>query len=144
MFGFPAGCARADCTLYAEWALVSPGSDTLWFELEGTAEGWVAFGASADQVMGGNGIDDVFVCQRADGGDTVVAEDTYNPQSPRGNRRDTVSVVIQHQQNPMVQCIAIYHCISILPSGPVWIPNNSSILYQWAHFLHFHSHSLDR
>ena len=69
------------------------GSDTIRFELEGTAEGWVAVGVSADQVMGGDGIDDVFVCQRASGDDTVTAEDAYNPQnqSPRANNRDSVS-----------------------------------------------------
>ena len=61
------------------------------FELEGAAEGWVAVGVSADQVMGGNGIDDVFVCQRSAANDTVYAQDTYNPQVPKTNRRDTVS-----------------------------------------------------
>ena len=71
-------------------------NDTLEFELEGTTVGWVAIGVSADQVMGGNGIDDVFVCQRSAADDTVYAEDTYNPQdqSTRGNRRDSVSITI--------------------------------------------------
>ena len=46
--------------------------------------------------MGGNGIDDVFVCQRDASDDKVYAEDTYNPQdqSPRANTLDSVSVVI--------------------------------------------------
>ena len=56
--------------------------------------GWVAIGVSADQVMGTDGIDDVFVCQRDAMNDIVYAEDTYNPVSPRGNRRDSVSVMI--------------------------------------------------
>ena len=72
------------------------GSDTIRFDLEGTAEGWVAVGVSADRVMGTDGIDDVFVCQRANDSDTVTAEDAYNPQdqtvSPRVNSRDSVSV----------------------------------------------------
>ena len=55
--------------------------------------GWVAIGVSADQVMGTDGIDDVFVCQRDAMNDIVYAEDTYNPVSPRGNRRDSVSDV---------------------------------------------------
>ena len=68
-------------------------ANTLEFELEGAAEGWVAIGVSADQRMGGDGIDDVFVCQQASGDDTVTAEDAYNPQdqSTRGNNRDSVS-----------------------------------------------------
>ena len=53
MLGFPAGCDRASCTAYVQWTLVS--IDTVQFELEGTAEGWVAVGVSADRVMGGNG-----------------------------------------------------------------------------------------
>ena len=81
--------------VYVQWAPM--GSDTIRFELEGTAEGWVAVGVSADQVMGTNGIDDVFVCQRANGTDTVDAWDAYNPQDqtvvPRVNSRDSVSVV---------------------------------------------------
>ena len=78
--------------MYVQWSLT--GSDRVMFELEGTAEGWVAVGVSADRVMGGDGIDDVFVCQRASGDDTVTAEDAYNPQnqSPRANNRDSVSV----------------------------------------------------
>ena len=66
------------------------------FQLEGAAEGWVAVGVSADQRMGGNGIDDVFACQRSTTGDIVYAEDTYNPQdqSTRGNRRDSVSIMM--------------------------------------------------
>ena len=92
MFGVPAGCTRASCTVYAQWTLVS--NDTLEFELEGTTVGWVAIGVSADQVMGTDGIDDVFVCQRDAMNNIVYAEDTYNPVSPRGNRRDSVSVMI--------------------------------------------------
>ena len=48
---------------------------------------------SADQVMGGDGIDDVFACQRdATNNVTVYAQDMYNPenQSPRSNKRDSV------------------------------------------------------
>ena len=84
------GCERASCTVYVQWTLAS--SDTLEFELEGAAEGWVAVGVSADQVMGGNGIDDVFACQRDATDDTVYAQDMYNPQdqSTRGNKRDSV------------------------------------------------------
>ena len=84
------GCEQASCTAYVQWTLAS--SDTLEFELEGEAEGWVAVGVSADQVMGGNGIDDVFACQRDATGDIVYAQDTYNPQdqSTRGNKRDSV------------------------------------------------------
>lgn len=91
-FKSPAGCDRSSCTVYAQWKL--SGSSVLEFELEGQAEGWVAVGVSADQRMGGNGIDDVFVCQRDGSTDTVYAEDTYNPenQAPRGNARDSVSV----------------------------------------------------
>ena len=94
-FKFPAGCDRSSCTAYAQWIL-NGSSDTLEFELEGQAEGWVAVGVSADQRMGGNGIDDVFVCQRDGTTDTVYAQDTYNPQnqSPRGNNVDSVSAVI--------------------------------------------------
>ena len=71
--------------------------DTFEFQLEAAAGGWVAFGASADQLMGGNGIDDVFACQRSVTDDTVYAQDTYNPenQATRANRRDSVSVLIQ-------------------------------------------------
>ena len=92
MLGFPAGCDRASCTAYVQWTLVS--SDTVQFELEGAAEGWVAVGVSADQVMGGDGIDDVFVCQRDATTDVVYAQDTFNPQSPRGNMRDSVSIMM--------------------------------------------------
>ena len=72
------------------------GSDSIRFELEGTAEGWVAVGVSADQRMGGDGIDDVFACQRDDTTDVVYAQDTFNPhdQRTRMNMRDTVSVMI--------------------------------------------------
>ena len=91
MFGIPDGCSRATCTVYAQWTPVS--SSTLEFEMEGTTPGWLAIGVSADRVMGGNGIDDVFACQRdAMDNDTVYAQDTYNPQSPRGNIIDSVSV----------------------------------------------------
>ena len=93
MLGFPAGCDRASCTAYVQWTLVS--SDTVQFELEGTADGWVAVGVSADRVMGGDGIDDVFVCQRDAIIDIVYAQDMYNSQDQmtRGNRRDSVSVM---------------------------------------------------
>ena len=72
------------------------GSDSIRFELEGTAEGWVAVGVSADQRMGGDGIDDVFACQRDATTDVVYAQDTFNPQNQRTrmNMRDTVSVMI--------------------------------------------------
>ena len=53
----------------------------------------MAVGVSADQVMGGNGIDDVFACQRDDSADNVYAQDTYNPEdqsSHRSNERDSV------------------------------------------------------
>ena len=91
VFSIPTTCDRASCTVYVQWSLT--GSDRVTFELEGTAEGWVAVGVSTDQVMGGDGIDDVFVCQRASGDDTVTARDAYNPQnqSPRANNRDSVS-----------------------------------------------------
>ena len=80
---------------YVQWTPV--GSATVRFELEGEAEGWVAVGVSADQVMGVNGIDDVFACQRSAENDTVYAEDTFNPedQSTRANTRDSVSVVMR-------------------------------------------------
>ena len=70
---------------------------TIEFQLEAAAEGWVAIGVSADRVMGGNGIDDVFACQRDAMNDIVYAQDTYNPQdqTSRANRRDSVSVLIQ-------------------------------------------------
>ena len=78
---------------YAQWAPI--GTASVRFELLTTAPGWVAVGVSADRVMGGDGIDDVFACQRDNTTDTVYARDTYNPQnqSPRGNTRDSVSVV---------------------------------------------------
>ena len=43
--------------------------------------------------MGGNGIDDVFACQRDASADNVYAQDTYNPEdqsSHRSNERDSV------------------------------------------------------
>ena len=89
MFGIPEGCSRATCTVYAQWTPVS--NSTLEFELEAMTLGWVAFGVSADRVMGTDGIDDVFACQRNATNDTVYAQDTYNPQSPRGNNVDSVS-----------------------------------------------------
>ena len=78
---------------YVQWTPVD--NDNIQFELEAMAPGWVAVGVSADQVMGMDGIDDVFACQRDDTTDTVYAEDTYNPQSPRGNTRDSVSVIMR-------------------------------------------------
>ena len=89
--GFPEGCERASCEAYVQWALAT-GAIDVQFELEGEAEGWVAVGVSADQVMGGDGIDDVFACQRDAATDVVYAQDTYNPenQSPRSNKRDSV------------------------------------------------------
>ena len=54
--------------------------------------GWVAFGLSSDRLMGMDGIDDVFACQRDATTDIVYAQETYNPQSPRGNIVDSVSV----------------------------------------------------
>ena len=79
---------------YAQWTPI--GSATVRFELEATAEGWVAVGVSADQRMGTDGIDDVFACQRDAMTDIVYAEDTYNPenQMPRANTRDSVSIMI--------------------------------------------------
>ena len=71
------------------------GSDRIYFELEGAAEGWVAVGVSADRVMGGDGIDDVFACQRDVGQDFVYGADTYNAQSTRQNIRDSVSAVVR-------------------------------------------------
>ena len=92
MLGFPAGCDRASCTAYVQWTVVS--SHNVQFELEGTADGWVAVGVSADRVMGGDGIDDVFACQRDATTDVVYAQDTFNPQAPRGNMRDSVSIMM--------------------------------------------------
>ena len=70
-------------------------SDSIRFELESSGTGWVAIGVSADGVMGTDGIDDVFACQR-DATNTVYAQDTFNPQNQarRGNMRDTVSVMM--------------------------------------------------
>ena len=93
MLSIPPNCERASCSAYVQWTPI--GSATVRFELEGQADGWVAVGVSADQVMGMDGIDDVFACQRDGTTDTVYAGDTYNPQSPRGNTRDSVSVVIR-------------------------------------------------
>ena len=92
MFGIPEGCSRSSCTVYAQWTPVT--SDTLEFEMEGTTPGWLAIGVSADRVMGTDGIDDVFACQRDNATDIVYAQDTYNPQSPRGNIIDSVSVML--------------------------------------------------
>ena len=82
---------------YVQWTPVD--NDNIQFELEATAPGWVAVGVSADQVMGMDGIDDVFACQRDDTTDTVYAEDTYNPEDQltmgRRNIRDSVSVVMR-------------------------------------------------
>ena len=82
--------------MYAQWSSVPSDSSVLMFELEGSATGWVAMGLSADRVMGGNGIDDVFVCQRNTGNDDVFAKDTFNPQnqSPRSNNIDSVSLML--------------------------------------------------
>ena len=94
MLSIPPNCERdSTCMAYAQWAPI--GTASIRFELLTTAPGWVAVGVSADRVMGGNGIDDVFACQRDGTTDTVYAEDTYNPQnqSPRGNTRDSVSAV---------------------------------------------------
>ena len=93
MLSIPPNCERDSCLAYAQWTQVD--SATVQFELEATSPGWVAVGVSADRVMGTNGIDDVFACQRDGTTDTVYAQDTYNPQdqSPRRNIRDTVSVV---------------------------------------------------
>ena len=118
MFGIPEGCSRANCTVYAQWTLVS--SSTLEFELEAVTPGWVAFGVSADQVMGGNGIDDVFACQRDNTTDTVFAQDTYNPQSPRGNIVDSVSVTYIRMLRMETSTMQV-NCISLLLSGPSWI-----------------------
>ena len=51
---------------------------------------------SADQVMGTDGIDDVFACQRDATTDVVYAQDTFNPQNQttRGNMRDSVSIMM--------------------------------------------------
>ena len=76
---------------YVQWTPVD--SATVQFELEATTPGWVAVGVSADQVMGGDGIDDVFACQRDATNDIVYAQDTFNPenQTTRANTRDSVS-----------------------------------------------------
>ena len=94
------------------------------FKLEGTAEGWVAVGVSADQVMGGNGIDDVFVCQRSAANDTVYAQDTYNPQSPRGNARDMVSAACVRRREG--DGGRLHH--GFLFSEPRWFPDDILIL----------------
>ena len=65
---------------------------TVQFELVGASSGWVAVGVSADQVMGGDGIDDVFACQlNPHRGFAVYAQDMYNVQDGRANMRDSVS-----------------------------------------------------
>ena len=89
-FSTPTGCDRDSCTAYVQWTLVD--SNTLQFELEGGSDGYVAVGVSADEVMGVDGIDDVFACQRDATSDVVYAQDMYNPenQSPRSNERDSV------------------------------------------------------
>lgn len=94
MLGFPVGCQRASCIAYVEWSQID--NYTVYFELEGAAEGWVAVGVSADQRMGGEGIDDVFACQRSAVTDVVYGEDTYNPQDQisRRNIRDSVSAIV--------------------------------------------------
>ena len=95
MLSVPPNCERASCSAYVQWTPI--GSATVRFELEGQAEGWVAVGVSADQRMGGNGIDDVFACQRDATDDTVYAQDTFNPQdqATRANTRDSVSVMMR-------------------------------------------------
>ena len=93
MLGFPTGCQRANCLAYVEWRMID--KYTIYFELVGAAEGWVAVGVSADQRMGGDGIDDVFACQRDAVQDFVYGADTYNPQSTRRNIRDSVSAVVR-------------------------------------------------
>ena len=90
------------------------GNDTIQFELEGMSMGWVAVGVSADRLMGVTGIDDVFVCQRDATTDVVYAQDTFNPQSPRGNMPDSVSVTIQVET---IYCsLTVSPCV--LPSYP--------------------------
>ena len=108
MFSTPPNCERASCMAYVQWTPI--GSATIWFELEATAAGWVAVGVSADQVMGGNGIDDVFACQRDAVSDIVYAEDTYNPQNqaPRTNIRDSVSIMSMHAWKPMLKGLYIF------------------------------------
>ena len=100
--GFPDGCERANCNAYFQWTLVD--NDKLAFELEGTAEGWVAVGVSADRVMGGDGIDDVFVCQRDAATDAVYAQDTYakESESTRSYERDSVCCYNQNSLLVMV------------------------------------------
>ena len=95
MLGIPPNCERASCMAYVQWTPVD--NNNIQFELEATAPGWVAVGVSADQVMGGNGIDDVFACQRDATDDTVYAQDTFNPQdqATRANTRDSVSVMMR-------------------------------------------------
>ena len=76
---------------YVQWTPVD--NDNVQFELEATALGWVAVGVSADAMMGVNGIDDVFACQRDATNNIVYAQDTFNPenQTTRANTRDSVS-----------------------------------------------------
>ena len=89
--GFPKGCNRDSCSAYVQWSLVD--SDTILFELEASSPGWVAVGVSADQVMGGDGIDDVFACQRDATDDTVYAEDTHNPEDQSSHRSNILDSV---------------------------------------------------
>ena len=65
---------------------------TVQFELVGASSGWVAVGVSADQVMGGDGVDDVFACQKHPDNynSAVFAQDMYNVQDGRANMRDSV------------------------------------------------------
>ena len=84
----------------------------------------MAVGVSADQVMGTDGIDDVFVCQRSVTDDTVYAEDTHNPQSPRGNMQDTVSTA-SLRSNTYNGSQLKYE---IHFSEPNWIPDDILIL----------------
>ena len=102
MFGFPEGCSRANCTLFVQWTLLR--NDTFVYEIEGAADGWVAVGVSADQVMGGDGIDDVFACQRDTADNSVYAQDMYNPQDQmtRGNRHDVVRNYTFQRRKQMV------------------------------------------
>ena len=114
MLGFPAGCQRANCLAYVEWRMI--GSDRIYFELEGAAEGWVAVGVSADRVMGGDGIDDVFACQRDVGQDFVYGADTYNAQSTRQNIRDSVSGVVRLLADIIIlRSIMICHPLQLFP-----------------------------
>ena len=81
MLGIPPNCERDSCLAYAQWTQVD--SATVQFELEATSPGWVAVGVSADQVMGTNGIDDVFACQRDATNDTAcVCRGHVQPARP--------------------------------------------------------------